>query len=370
MPARSKKMIVKFSPRYAKGQMAVILTLVIATLLGAMALGADVAVMYFNHLQLQKGVDAAALAGANFLDGTYTYTAVNAGCGGQSDYAKQAACDYAANDGLSSATSTNLTYNEPGVNLPLGAATPNIQVVAQRSNLPYLFGRLLGLNTYGVSAVATAKASGPTTSANGMFPMGMQCDTPCSLSSVTPGSPVQFNVKFTPLQETPGNWQWLQNSGSGNSGAPGVAQGITSGMTGTYSVAGSGGSGQTYITTEPGNKANANGVQGAFESRFTSANCPVTADPCNGGSANTISQGNQCLVVVPAVNFIDPSTGSINTSGSFTTNILGFADIYIEPGSTSTNISACFVQAVTANTISGGSNPVNLGSYAQPQLIE
>jgi hypothetical protein len=359
MPARNKRPVVKFSPRYAKGQMAVILTLVIATLIGAMALGADVAVMYFNHLQLQKGVDAAALAGANFLEGSYTYTPTNANCGGQSDYAKEAACDYAANDGLISANNTTLTFNEPGTGLPAGAPTPNIQVIASRSNLPYLFGRVLGLNSYTVAAVATAKASGPTTSVNGMFPMGMQCTSPCSLANVTPGSPVQFNVKFTPLQEAPGNWQWLDNS----QGSSGLAGGITNGMSGTYSVYGSGGTGQTYITTEPGNKANANGVQGAFESRFNSSNCPVTEDPCNGGNASTILQDNQCLVVVPAVDYA-------GCTGSCQANILGFADIYIEPGSTSTNITACFVQAVTANTISGGSNPVNLGSYAQPELIQ
>jgi hypothetical protein len=359
MPARNQRPVVKFSPRYAKGQMAVIFTLVIATLVGAMALGADVAVMYFNHLQLQKGVDAAALAGANFLQGSYTYTPTNASCGGQSDFAKQAACDYAVNDGLSSVTNTALTYNEPGVNLPAGAATPNIQVIANRSNLPYMFGRVLGLNSYAVAAVATAKASGPVTSANGMFPMGMQCTSPCSLANVTPGSPVQFNVKFTPLQEAPGNWQWLDNG----QGATGLSSAVTNGMSGTYSVYGSGGSGQTSITTEPGNKANANGVQGAFASRFTSSNCPVTEDPCNGGSASTIPQDNQCLVVVPAVDFG-------GCTGSCTANILGFADIYIEPGSTSKNITACFVQAVTANTMSGGTNPVNLQAYAQPELIQ
>jgi len=39
------------------------MTFAIATLLGAMALGTDVAVMYFNWVQLQKGADAAAIGG-------------------------------------------------------------------------------------------------------------------------------------------------------------------------------------------------------------------------------------------------------------------------------------------------------------------
>ncbi len=41
-----------------RGQMAVVMTFAIATLLGAMVLG----VLYFNWMQLQTGTDAAALA--------------------------------------------------------------------------------------------------------------------------------------------------------------------------------------------------------------------------------------------------------------------------------------------------------------------
>lgn len=50
-----------------KGQMAVVMTLVVATLLGVMALGSDVAVMYYNWMQLQKAADASALAGATYF---------------------------------------------------------------------------------------------------------------------------------------------------------------------------------------------------------------------------------------------------------------------------------------------------------------
>jgi len=37
-----------------KGQMAVVMTLVIATLLGVIALGSDVAVMYYNWMQCRS----------------------------------------------------------------------------------------------------------------------------------------------------------------------------------------------------------------------------------------------------------------------------------------------------------------------------
>src|SRR5713226_5815082 len=54
---------------YMKGQIAVVMTFAIATLLGAMALGTDVAMMYFNWVQLQKAADAAVIAGASQLTG-------------------------------------------------------------------------------------------------------------------------------------------------------------------------------------------------------------------------------------------------------------------------------------------------------------
>src|SRR5882762_7991650 len=137
-----------------KGQMAIVMTLAIATLVGVMSLGADVGVMYYNWNQLQKGADAAALAGANYLNGGITFATanVNAGCTGQSDDAKKAACSYAMNNGLAS-DANSLAINEPGQNLPAGAPSPNLQVIVTKSNIPYLFGRVIGLDTYKVVAV-------------------------------------------------------------------------------------------------------------------------------------------------------------------------------------------------------------------------
>jgi hypothetical protein len=33
--------------------------------------------------------------------------------------------------------------------------TPNLQVIVNRSNIPYMFGRVVGLSTYKVAAVST-----------------------------------------------------------------------------------------------------------------------------------------------------------------------------------------------------------------------
>lgn len=335
-------MVLKFS----KGQIAVILTLAMATLLGVIALCADVGVMYFNHMQLQKGSDASALAGASYLTGVALPAAnVNPACTSQPDEAKQAACTYALDNGLAT-DAKSLTMNENVAPWP----TPNIQVIATRSNLPYMFGRVIGLSTYNVGALATA-ANVPVNGVQNMFPMGMQCKSPCTAAEMkaeyAPGSPVLFDVKFTPAYGgAPGNWQWLDNG----TGSNGLADAITNGMSGTYTIPGD-------VTTLPGNKGNAGPVSSAWDARFNSKNCPATGvngnqDACTGG---TPPPGDPCLITVPAVDF-----GGI--TGKKSTPIEAFAQVYIEPGSTSTNITACFVKQADPSAISGDPNAPNLGS--------
>src|SRR5712691_12464036 len=194
-----------------RGQMAVVMTFAIATLLGAMALGTDVAVMYFNWVQLQKAADAAALAGANYLASTNTFdsTQVASGCGTYSDDPKKAACTYAVKNGMNV---SEVTVNEPGQNLPASAPTPNIQVALSRTNLPYFFGRVIGLNTYSVAARATAQSDGPVgTVYRGLFPAGITC-TP-NASGKCPGVPDSF--AFGPdCTCGHGNCLWLKADGT------------------------------------------------------------------------------------------------------------------------------------------------------------
>ena len=53
--------------KFSRGQMFVVMTLALTALLGALALGTDVAVIYLNWMQLRKAADSAALAGAAYL---------------------------------------------------------------------------------------------------------------------------------------------------------------------------------------------------------------------------------------------------------------------------------------------------------------
>jgi Flp pilus assembly protein TadG len=323
-----------------RGQVAALYAVILVTLVGAIALGTDVAVMYVNWQHMQKVADAAALAGANYLAG-YTFSGTAAsGCGSEPDAAKTA-----ANNGLAAA---GLTINEP--------TGTTIRVVAQQTNLPYYFGQVLGLNTYTVAAGATATAGGPIgTVTQGLFPVGLQCTSPCSLSSLDPGQSVSFGAKFVGGL-APGNWQWLDPTGGSGGGDSALSSAIQNGASASFTIG-------DPIQSEPGNKGNSGPVSTALADRLNS--CPSIADPCTsgGGNPSDIPAGDPCLVIVPAVDYH-------GCTGSCSLTIEGFAEIYLEPATTTgTNINGCFVSAVAANTIASSTAPA-LGALQVPVLIQ
>jgi Flp pilus assembly protein TadG len=329
-----------------RGQIAILYAVVAVVLVGVISLGTDLALMYANWQQMQKVADAAALAGANFQAG-YTFMGTPApGCSGEPDAAQKAACTYAAKNGLSS---SGVTITEP--------TTTTIRVVAQQGGLPYYFGRLVGLSTYSVQAGATAQAGGPVSSVTqGMFPVGLQCKSPCNLSNLDPGQSVSFGSKFVGGL-APGNWQWLDPTGGSGGGNAALAAGIQNGASRTFSI------GDT-ILSETGNNGNSGPVKSALASRLNT--CPPIADPCTaaGGNPTDIPPGDPCLVIVPAVDF-GGCTGNCNLT------IEGFAVVYIEPSTTtSTNINGCFVSAVVPNTIAASSTAPGLGAEDAAHLIE
>jgi Flp pilus assembly protein TadG len=344
--------------KFRKGQMAIVMTLAIATLLGVMALGTDVGVMYYNYLQLQKGADAAALAGANYLSENLTGEAfasanVNSNCGTMPDDAQKAACTYAMRNNLANAS---LTYNEVAASATPN--TPNIQVVATRSGLPYMFGRVIGLSTYNVAAAGKAY-QGSTSATTNMFPMGIQCTAPCSSITLNPGSSSQFGVKFTPVFTATGNWQWLTGNGGNGGGANGVGYGITNGMPGTFTIG-------ENILPKPGSDSQGP-VVAAFNSRFSASSCTSIANPCT-NPPGTVPSNDPCMVTVPAIDF--NANGGV--TGSQPMPIEAFAQVYIEPGSSigpnGTGINACFLKQLDPNAVASG-GPA-LGSLGRPVLIQ
>jgi len=137
----------------SNGQVMVLYAGIIAALVGATALCSDVALMYVNSIQMQKAVDSAAIAGATYMAGL-TFSGAASGCttaNGYSDDAEKAACTYAYNNGIDrSVTGTTLNVTEP--------TSATLTVAAQRTGLPFYFGRVIGLSTYNVAVTATGQA--------------------------------------------------------------------------------------------------------------------------------------------------------------------------------------------------------------------
>jgi len=316
-------------------------------LVGALALGADVSVMYVNWQHSQKTVDAAALAGSNYLNGGISYSdpttgtayPTSTGCNGEKsgtapeEVATQVACTYAVKNGL---TASNVTITP---------TASTIQVSATESTFPYFFAQALGMSTYTVASSATAAQPGPPNSVtSGLFPAGIQCASPCAgLADLVPGQSISFGVKHT-LLLSPSNYQWV---GVGKS-ATALSDGIQNGVNGTFTIG-------DAITVSSGAKTGP--VDAAITARL--ASCPSIADPCTGGNPSDIPAGDPCLVVVPAVDFTKSPT-----------TIEGFAQVYLENTTTRTQLNGCFIQAVAGNTItsSTSSGAPNLGPLAPPVL--
>jgi Flp pilus assembly protein TadG len=340
----------KMFKKYSKGQIMVLYAGVLVGLLGATALGTDVSIMYLNHMQMQKAVDAAAIVGANYLAPSngpaYTYAApAGSPCAGAAftDGAQQAACTYAANNGI--AVDGNLTITEP--------TKSQLKVTALRTDLPYYFGKVVGANTYSVSVTAMAQASQSVTQVNkGLFPIGLQCAPTCTPSSLVAGEPVTFGSKFVGGLSS-GNWQWLDTTGNG---ASGIGAAISGGVSGTFTVGGP-------ISTKPGNNANANPVQTAFTNRMNSCSS-YASDPCSGTNPSSIlSPSDPCIVVVPIVNFATCGNGTCSMT------IEGFAQIYVEPlTSTTSKIQGCFVSTIAPDSI-GSFSAQAFGPLQQPMLV-
>jgi hypothetical protein len=331
----------------SSGQIAVLYAGIAAVLIGAIALGSDVAVMYMDWQHMQKVSDAAAVAGANYLAG-YVFTGTPAtGCSGQPDSATKAACTTAVNNGIEVA---GLTLTEP--------TASTIQVVAHQDTQPYFFGKVLGLNTYAVSATAAAQAGGPIGAVKaGMFPVGLQCTNPCNLSSLDPGQSVSFGSKFVGGL-APGNWQWLNPTGGSGGGDSALSAAVQNGVSTRFSISPP----NNVIQSEPGNKGNSGPVKSALGARL--ASCASISDPCaGGGNPSDIPPGDPCLVVVPAVDYH-------GCTGNCPLTIEGFAMIYLEAATTtSTHIEGCFVKAITSDSIAVASAP-GLGALQVPALTQ
>jgi len=139
--------------RFSRGQAAVILAVALPALLGSVAMGTDVAVLYYNWSILRKAVDAAVLAGAADLPNNPSGAATSA---------------------RSFATQNGVRASDT-VSVSVSGNDKSITMTATRT-VPYYFGRVLGLKTTPVSATATAQIE-PVGAARNLIPLGFDPPT-------------------------------------------------------------------------------------------------------------------------------------------------------------------------------------------------
>jgi hypothetical protein len=329
--------------------------------------------MYFNWVQLQKAADAAALAGAGWLvPSGNTPGPVAAACASWRDVPSQQACTYAFNNGMT-IDANNLKISNPGLAAP--APTPNIQVWVNRSNLPYIFGKVIGLNTYNVSAKATAtNEPGGNCSSCNLFPILYECKKdlngkclPCNaLTGACPGMSDQYGAhltfgwKFSSVNGTGsnGNWSWL-DVGQGRGGSQ-LQTAVSGGYLASNLSVGS------PITTDPG--VDTGNVNAGWNARMAAHNSmPGAVSPdtmCTPGNPSPkIPTGDPLLVTIPVADL----SGS-GCSGRCTIPIMGFAEIYLTgltksvPGP-NWQLTGCVVNEPTPK-LGGDPNAPSLGTNA------
>ncbi len=344
--------------------MLALFTIVLPVLLGVMALGADFAVIYLNWSMVQKAADAAALAGASQL------TAVPGSAASVRDAAVNYVNGYACLNGIKNGTSTLCTagasQNGYADNIVFTNVTDTQVSVGIKRSVPYFFGKMIGLQEAAVAATATAAIEATGSAPN--FPVGLQCSPnasgKCDLAklfaafspNVTFGSKFVLNDSNNNMQSSggaPGNWDWL-DVGQGQ-GASALGTVLAGGSSGTLTL------GQS-IHTSPGiGKGNAQPAQDGLNKRLSS--CASVPDPCtNGGTLpSNFNCKDPCLISVPVVNFT-------NCNGNCSMQIEGFALMYLEQGSTTSAINACYIASSNCTT-AGSPGAPNLGSLSPPVLI-
>jgi hypothetical protein len=119
------------------GQIAIVYAGAMVALIGAVGLGADVSVMYYNRLSMQNAVDAAALAAANDLP---------------EDRA------LASSDAIGHGEANGLAASEMA--RPVIASDLRFIRVSAARLVPYFFARPFGFKQQLIQVAATASASG------------------------------------------------------------------------------------------------------------------------------------------------------------------------------------------------------------------
>jgi hypothetical protein len=290
---------------HEQAQIAVVLALLLPVLVGAIAMSADVGVLYFNWQILQAAADSGAVAGAAYLPSNPSQAITTAN-------------GYATKNGAVAAEIVSTTVSPDRTSL-------NIQI---KRNVPYSFALLLGLVTGSVSVQATAQIQtiGTTT---GVTPIGIDYRQSYSSGQV---------VTLMQGQVGPGHWGPL---GLGGTGGSTLSQNIEYGYPGSISAG-------DLLTTDTGL------ATGPIRSAFNFViNQGQSVDP--GGTFANHTPTDPRVLIVPMVDY-----SSVN--GSSQVPVKGFAALWLVSVNNNNDIQTYFI-----NQVAPGSTPnklvQNFGAY-------
>ena len=270
------------------GQIAVVLTLILVPLISLIGLGADLGLLYFHWVILQKAADAAVLAGAGYLPS-------------QPSTAQSTAATYATTNGMKSGEITSNTVANDDMSITMTTSR----------TVPYFFLQLVGLSSGVVKPMAKAGIQANTYGARGLIPIGLPCtSTSCSYTTGTEYHLVQAgaNGNGGSWNVGPGNWGRLAL------GAPGGSQFLTNLLNGYE------GSISSTVNVETGQ---VNGPTNEGVSQRVAAGTAVDPSVSLPPTYATVPQYDERLVAVPLVDF----TGVTGSSSSAT--LMGFALMWL-----------------------------------------
>jgi hypothetical protein len=270
----------------------VILALLLPVLIGSMALGIDVAMLYFNWTSIQVAGDASALAGASYLPAFPTV-------------AQTTATSYALLNGLQAGEVSSVTVSPDNMSL----------TVQLSRNVPYLLARVLGLTSTTVSSSSTAQAVS-VGNAQGITPLGIDYRT-----SYTYGQPVSIKGG----QVGAGNWAPLALGGSG---ASNYLNNIQGGYQGSIAIG-------DMVTTETGN------IVGPTKTGIDARIAAGLSQAASGTFADHALDDPR-VMLVPMVDF-----SGIN--GKSQVPVKGFAELWVI-GVTGSTIDTYFIEQTAPNT--------------------
>jgi Flp pilus assembly protein TadG len=288
----------------ARGQILVMLTILIPVLLGVVAMGVDITVFYWTWAKMHAAADAAVLAGAASLPDSPTL-------------AIAAARTYAQSDGMAAGE----------IATPVVAADKlSISVQLTRA-VPYYFGQVLGLTSSPVVVNATASLFN-TGKASGALPIGLSVQTTYA-----------FGQAITLHQGGvgPGNWDGLALGGTGGAN---FSNNLANGYPGQISAGDS-------VTSEPGLKTGP--TSQGINTRVSNGN---SVDPGGTWSDHTLTDPR--VAIVPVVDW----TGC---HGRCSVPVKGFGALWIT-GASGSDINAVFIGAIAQNAVPS-QTAVSFGTY-------